>query len=154
MPSRRDQIRMTPEEMEAFLASRTVGVLGTIDATGAPHLVNMSYVYRDGDIVFTSFGKAQKITNLRRNPRASFLVEVPERYDKIKGVLVRGQVTLYEGAEAALPWLREIGRANRTGGGGGMPSIDLEAIASKRAVCVLHPDRVTSWDHSRLGGVY
>src|SRR3954454_19530805 len=101
MPSRRDQIRMTRPEIEAFLQSQSVGVLGTVDATGAPHMVNMAYLFRDGAILFSSFAKAQKVVNLPRHARASFLAEIPVMYHEIRGVLARGDVRVIDDPKAA-----------------------------------------------------
>ncbi|MFN0091106.1 MAG: pyridoxamine 5'-phosphate oxidase family protein [Acidimicrobiales bacterium] len=154
MPSRREQIRMTPEEVEAFLTSRTSGVLGTVDATGAPHLVHMGYLYRDGELVFSSFAKAQKVVNLRRCPRASFLVEIPSPYHEIRGVLLRGDVTLSEDYDVVLRAMQEVQAAAEAASTDPLPPIDLPDVARKRVICRLKPDHIASWDHSRLGGVY
>jgi PPOX class probable F420-dependent enzyme len=154
MPSRREQIRMTPQEAEAFLESHSLGVLGTVDATGAPHMIHMSYLYRDGVIWFSSFAKAQKILNLRRHPRASFLVEIPDPYDQIRGVLVRGDVTLIEDYDVVLSSMEEIRRVQRSRNSSPQPEVDVARVAAKRVLCSLKPDHIASWDHSRLGGVY
>ena len=153
MPSRRDQIRMTEPEIEAFLESRSVGVLGTVDATGAPHMVNMAYIFRDGAILFSSFAKAQKVVNLRRHPRASFLVEIPDPYHEIRGVLARGDVRVIDDPEGVRSAMEEI-QAAQLRRNSPQPPVDVGRVAPKRVLCVLEPDHIASWDHSRLGGAY
>jgi len=66
------QIVMTDEAVNAFLAVEWSGVLGTIGPDGAPHLATVSFGLVDGSVVFTSYGKAQKIVNLGeiRGPRS------------------------------------------------------------------------------------
>ncbi len=87
MASRRDLIRMSDEEVWAFLTEQRFGVLGTTGPDGAPHMVNVGFLVEDRRIVLTSFAAAQKVRNLERQPTASFLVEVPWPYHQIRGVL-------------------------------------------------------------------
>lgn len=154
MPSRRQQIRMTPQEVDAFLTSHSVGILGTVDATGAPHMINMAYLYRDGEILFSSFAKAQKIVNLVRQPRASFLVEIPSPYHEIRGVLARGPVTMTDEFDAIYPMMEEIRLNTWRHSDAAQPEVNTAELAKKRVLCSLKPDHIASWDHSRLGGVY
>jgi hypothetical protein len=42
--------------------------------------VAMGYRYKDGVIYMTYYGKAQKVVNVRRNPKVGVMVEVGERY--------------------------------------------------------------------------
>jgi PPOX class probable F420-dependent enzyme len=154
VPSRREQIRMTQPEIEAFLASHSVGVLGTVDATGAPHMINMAYLYRDGEILFSSFAKAQKIVNLQRHPRASFLVEIPDPYHEIRGVLARGDVRVIDDHDVVRSTMEEIRLTQLRRSSSAQPPVDVARIAPKRVLCALKPDHIASWDHSRLGGVY
>ena len=72
---RREQIKLSPEEETEFL--RTVGkaALATLDKEGFPHVVAMNFVARDGAILMTSFGKAQKVINVRRNSKVAVMVE-------------------------------------------------------------------------------
>lgn len=154
MPSRRTQIKMTDEEIAAFLDRQTLGVLGSLDAHGAPHLVNVTYQYIDGAIVFSSFLKAQKVVNLRRNPKASFLVEVTDPYHEIQGVLMAGTAQLIDDYETVLAMMAAISENQQRKAGGPLPEMDLAQVATKRAIVSLRPERVTSWDHRRLGGVY
>ena len=70
MASRREQIVMTPAEVDAFLGvPRTLNV-ATIGPSGHPHLVAMWYGFLDGKVAFWTFAKSQKILNLRRDPLA------------------------------------------------------------------------------------
>src|SRR5215470_5030637 len=66
--NRRQQIRLSPGEQAEFFRERRKGALATIDKDGFPHVVAMNYFSRDGAFYMTSYGKAQKVVNIRRNP--------------------------------------------------------------------------------------
>ena len=59
--------------------------------TGHPHLVAMWYTMVGGNAVFWTFGKSQKIVNLRRDPKMTGLVESGDSYDQLRGVELRGR---------------------------------------------------------------
>ena len=107
----RKLIRMAPEEMAQFLESVMNAALATLDRDGYPHLVAMSFA-RDanGDIIMTSFGKAQKVLNLQRDPRAAVMVERGLAYDKLQGVMIRGRAEIVEGVDAVLAAMHQVMR--------------------------------------------
>ena len=72
MPSRRHQIVMSDEEIAAFLEAQRVMNVATVGPSGHPHLVAMWYAVLDGQPVFWTFGKSQKIANLRRDDKLTF----------------------------------------------------------------------------------
>jgi nitroimidazol reductase NimA-like FMN-containing flavoprotein (pyridoxamine 5'-phosphate oxidase superfamily) len=85
MPSRRDNIRMSDEEIRAYLKDHSRIILVTNGPDGLPHPVPMNYGLDDQDrILITSFRKSQKVRNLERDPRASLLVESGETYADLK----------------------------------------------------------------------
>lgn len=150
--SDRDAISMRAEEMQAFLAEPHKLQLATLDRTGAPHLVTMYYDMFDGRIGFWSYAKAQKIVNLRRDPRLTCLVETGDDYASLRGVSIQGRARLVEGYEE----VREVGRRvyGRYIEGGITAELQpfIEDQARKRVAVFVEPDKVTSWDHRKLGG--
>src|ERR1700730_11943576 len=88
--SRRDEIQFTPEEQASFLSQPHKAALATIDKEGFPHVVAMGYHYKEGVIYMTSYGKAQKVVNIRRNPKVGVMVEAGKRYAELRGVMIRG----------------------------------------------------------------
>lgn len=155
--SRREQIRMSGAEVTDFLRSRHTGTLATIGPDGIPHQANLGYLVDDeGAVAMTSFAKAQKVSNLRRNPRASFLVELTGEYSEIRGVLLRGEVELAEEPAVVRPiffGVREAAAA-RAGGEHQLVQTDMELHAPKRVALVFRARKIVSWDHRKLGGVY
>ena len=61
MPSRRDQIRMSEEEQVQFIDEQKSLQVATINRDGTPHLSTLWFDVVDGDIVFETFTKSQKI---------------------------------------------------------------------------------------------
>ena len=61
MPSRRDQIRMSKEEQAQFIGEQKSLQVATINRDGTPHLSTLWFDVVDGDIVFETFTKSQKI---------------------------------------------------------------------------------------------
>src|SRR3546814_34513 len=92
--SRRDQIRMTDEEVAEFLSGRHTMNVATANHDGTIHLVAMWYAVLDGDPVFWTFGKSQKIRNLERAPGITCLVESGEEYAELQGVEIVGRGTV------------------------------------------------------------
>ena len=55
--SRRDAIKMTPEEVDAFLAEEKTVTCATNGLHGFPHLMPLWYVLRDGRIWAWTYAK-------------------------------------------------------------------------------------------------
>jgi PPOX class probable F420-dependent enzyme len=156
MSSRRDQIRMSDEEVFAFLEKQRCGVLGTVGPGGLPHMVNVGYLVIDRRIVFSSFAAAQKVKNVLRAGQASFLVEVAWPYNEIQGVLLSGPTTVDADTQHLVEVTSRIQRehAQMSGTTEGTPEIDVARHAPKRVVIYIEPTRIVSWDHRRLAGTY
>jgi len=150
---RRDAIQLTPEERDEFLRQAKTIVLSTIDQRGYPHSIAMWYVM-DGDAcVMTTYAKSQKAMNIRRNPKVALMAESGTTYDTLKGVLVRGRAELISDVDFCASVLARVHQKMS----GSMPEGIEEALkaqARKRVVIKVIPERTSSWDHSKLGGVY
>ena len=62
----RRQIQLSEAEQTAFLAANRKTALATLDQDGFPHLVAMTVGVKDGAYYMTSYAKAQKVMNIRR----------------------------------------------------------------------------------------
>ena len=148
--NRRRQIQLSPEEQAAFFREHRKAALATLDQHGFPHVVAMSYFAKDGAFYMTSYGKAQKVVNIRRNPKVALMIESGSAYAELRGVMVRGHCEIIEGAEAVTAAFAGDGR----GAGGATasrPSGSADS-APKRVVLKIIPEKITSWDHRKLGG--
>ena len=155
MPSRRVDLAMTAAEVDAFLDEQRVLNVATISPTGHPHLVAMWYIVRDGKVMFWTFGKSQKVTNLRRDPKMTGLVEAGETYDELRGVELVGAARLVEDYAEILEIGTQLGvRYDVAGVRSGAARPFLEAQARKRIGVLFDVERTVSWNHSKLAGVY
>jgi hypothetical protein len=155
MPSRREQITMSPEEVDAFLAATRTLNVATIGPTGHPHLVAMWYGFLDGQVAFWTFAKSQKIVNLRRDPKLSALAEEGTTYEQLRGVELVGEGRIIEDRDAIVAIGLSV--AGRHAGPSALTDEArpfIEAQAGKRLGVVIDVDRVVSWDHTKLGGTY
>ncbi|MGE5268301.1 MAG: pyridoxamine 5'-phosphate oxidase family protein [Thiohalocapsa sp.] len=145
----RPDIRLTPDEQDAFLRANRKCALATIDPNGFPHIVAMNFAVRDGVYYMTSYGKAQKVVNLRRNPKAALMVETGSAYAELKGVMVRGHCEIIDASdevEQVFAWMAEDRREPRPAGAA--------RSAPKRVVLKIVPAKTVTWDHAKLGGRY
>jgi PPOX class probable F420-dependent enzyme len=150
---------MTPVEAADWLEQGANCSLATVDHDGYPHVVAMAYAMDKGDVVMTSFAKAQKVKNLRRNPHAAIMVESGKAYHSLKGVMIRGRGEIIENTESALEVLGLVGRRMARANGSGQPRSEpvndpivqqARGLAAKRVVIRIHPEKWASWDHSKL----
>ena len=156
----RKDITMSEAEVLDFLETSTVLQVATIGKDGTPHLAPMWFFVEDGKVVFRSFTKSQKIVNLIRDPRLTVLAEAGDAYEELRGVMIKGTASLIEDPEYVLAAYGRL--AARYPMVGSEPvELDPEALeaafgrfAAKNTVVVVEPERVTSWDHRKLGGAY
>ena len=152
---------MTPAEAQAFIESHRELALATLDREGFPHLVAMNYGIDNGEIVMSSFAKAQKVVNLRRDPRVTVMIDSGKSYNTLKGVMIRGKAEITQGPQAVARVMRLIGLM----GTGKSPAEAAAAAdaskeepgpqAYKRVIIRIKPTKWSSWDHSKLpAGTY
>jgi len=156
--SSRNQIKMDPTEVAAYLAEQRTIQVATIGPRGRPHLAPLWYAVAgtDGDrpvLVTWTYAKSQKAANLRRLPQATVLVESGATYTELRGVSMECDVEVTDDYSRVL----EIGTAlvDRYG-----PAYEadratmlaaFEKQATKRVGLVLTATRVVTWDHSKMG---
>lgn len=156
MPSRRQLIRMTPEEVRSYLSGQRRIVLVTTGPDGMPHPLPMNYGLDDeGRVLITSFRKSQKVKNLERDPRATLLVESGEAYADLKAVVLYCEVELITDPDAIAASMRQV-RADTAMADSlsADMSEQVHASLSKRVVLRCTPFRTVSWDHGKLDGFY
>src|SRR6266508_460140 len=150
---RRDLIRMDDGEVQEFLQGRHTMNVGTINHDGSIHLVAMWYGFLDGRPAFWTYGRSQKILNLERNPKITCLVETGDVYEDLKGVELVGRAEIVKDREP----LMQIGRSvfeRYIGQWSEEMQPFLDRTGAKRFGVVVDVERVVSWDHAKLGGVY
>src|SRR5215831_3575730 len=98
--NRRRQIQLSPDEQAAFFREQRKGALATLDQHGFPHVVAMNFFAKDGAFFMTSYAKAQKVVNVRRNPKVALMIEAGDAYAELRGVMVRGRCEIIDGVDA------------------------------------------------------
>src|SRR3954462_9301119 len=102
---RRAQIRMSDDEVQAFLAEERTVICATNGPRGWPHLMPLWYVLRptrDGgapEIWAWTFSKSQKAVNIGRDARATLQVEAGDSYDALRGVMFECDVVVHDAVE-------------------------------------------------------
>src|ERR687890_2305903 len=95
MASRRDQIRMSDDELRDFLDEQKIVSIATLGPNGRPHLVPLWYVPQpDGTLTGWTYAKSQKAKNLERDPRATLQVEDGVSYEELRGVMLECDVAV------------------------------------------------------------
>jgi PPOX class probable F420-dependent enzyme len=151
--SRRAEITMSAAEIEAFLAVEHVLTVATLGRDGWPHLMPLWYVLRDGLPVATTYGRSQKIRNLERDPRCTLQVEAGDRYDDLRGVMVKAEAVLDRDPAV----VEQVERAVFSRYHGREPdeaeAASLVRQASKRVALAFVVRESASWDHRKLASV-
>ena len=153
MASSRSSVKMGEEEIEQFLRANMKVQIATVGPDGAPHLTTLFYVMVDGQMFFWTYGRSQKIQNLRRDPRITCLVEDGEDYFELRGVTIQGKARLVEEYDD----IRALGArvAKRMAGNVDLGDFGDEIVdkqARKRVGIVVEPVKVASWDHHKMAG--
>jgi PPOX class probable F420-dependent enzyme len=150
MTNQRAQIVMSDDEVREFLHQQRSSTVATYGPQGRIHLVGMWYAVRDGHVWIETKRKAQKVVNLRRDPRMSFLVEAGQTYDQLRGVALEGRGVIIEDPDVV--WDVCVDVFNRYNGDYSEEMKPfVEFMAKNRVVVRLDVDRTRSWDHRKLG---
>jgi hypothetical protein len=153
VPSRREQIEMSDEEIHGFLAEKMVMQCATNGPRGLPHLVPLWFVSEGTDLISWTYAKSQKAKNLERDPRATIGIEDGVEYHELRGVTLECDVELQRDAEL----VKEAGLKLFARYAGDLnPEIRdmVAAQAQKRIGLRFVASRVMSWDHRKLGEAY
>jgi PPOX class probable F420-dependent enzyme len=127
---------MSELEIAEFVIQQRTGTLATMGLDGQPHLVAMWYAVIDDVIWFEAKRKSQKVVNLRRDNRASFLIESGLTYQTLRGVSFEGRGEVFDDDTTMWP----VGVSQRVQSG-----------LFNRVVIRLNVERVRTWNHRKLG---
>ncbi len=153
MANARDRIRLTQAEQDELLEDARTIHIASLSPDGRPHLVPMWFARDDdGLIVFSTYGTSQKIKNLERDPRITVLAEAGSAYDEVRGVSIDGTAEVIRDPHVTMRTLQLVGaRTNGQPRPDPDPDAEPPPVAYKRVTVRIHPQRVRSWDHSKIG---
>jgi len=154
--SRRDQIKLSEEELGELLENERIAIVSSNGPRGWPHSMPLWYVPRDGEVWAWTYAKSQKVRNLERDPRATVLVETGRQYGELRGAMIEAEAQLHRDFETVIGFAEELTLRYAEG----ISSVEgdaraaLEAQAPKRVAIQFRELRVATWDHRKLGGTY
>ena len=163
MASRREQIRMSDEEVVEFLDQEKTMICATNGVSGWPHLMPLWFVVRNTgpegvpELWAWTCATSQKTKNLERDARASLQIEAGEEYQVLRGVMFETEVVIHREVDDVLALGMEIFARYTPGLEEGLSEEVTEMIrgqAAKRVAFQFVEQRRVSWDHRKLGGVY
>lgn len=156
MPSRRELIAMTPDEVSAYLRSRTRMIVVSNGPGGFPHPMPMNYALDGEDrILITTFAKSQKVRNLERDDRAALLVESGESYEELQSVILYARAEiLTDPADVAAGHAQMASKPQTAPARAAEKEEQIRASMAKRVIVRFTPERTISWDHAKLGAFY
>ncbi len=117
--------------VEGLLAQSPVGRLGTIGREGYPMVKPLNFVYREGRVYFHCAREGEKITDIERDSRVCFEVDLPIAFVKGEGspckadyryqsVILTGRAHMVEEYEEKLGALRALMEKYQPEGGYGV----------------------------------
>ncbi len=154
MSSRRDAIRMSHDEIVAFLEEQKTLTIATIGRDGWPHLMPLWYVSRERALWAWTFAKSQKVRNLERDPRCTLQLETGTEYQELRGVMFKAEAVIHREVDDV--WQIGAALAQRYGGAQVTPEVEaaLRAQAAKRVALEFTLGALATWDHRKLAGAY
>lgn len=149
------RLRLSEAELDALLRAERTMRIATHGPGARINLTPMAFGWAGGAIY--TFGRGQKVANLRRDPVATVLVDVGEAWRELKGVMLQGHARVLETAEdeAADPHLTaaqfEVGRkAGLKDESGAIKPHAATASGNSRRWIVFRPEHIVSWDNAKL----
>jgi PPOX class probable F420-dependent enzyme len=145
-------LRLSPDEAWSFLDRAHTGIFTTLRSDGSPVALPVWFVTLDRTVCIGAPAGTNKIARVRRDPRASFLVEEGERWAELQAVHLSGRVEIVTDEELVMQVGRALDekyQAFRTASTS-MPKATQKHYA-QRTILRLHPEgRILSWDNSRI----
>ena len=97
-------VRLTEDEAWDVLEGSHTGILTTLRADGRPVTLPGWFVVLDRTVCLRTPNRAKKVKRVRRDPRASFLVEAGQRWAELCAVHLSGTVVEVDD-EATKAWI-------------------------------------------------
>jgi nitroimidazol reductase NimA-like FMN-containing flavoprotein (pyridoxamine 5'-phosphate oxidase superfamily) len=154
-PKRRG-VRMDRDEAWDYVQKAHTGILTTLRKDGVPIAIPLWFAIVDGRIYFRTRGK--KLGRIKRDERASFLVEAGKRWAELSAVHFTGRAEIVEpGEELAARIKAETDRKYadlrvQPDGTKDVSKKQDQYMKEQGAIVCFTPDeRILSWDNTRLG---
>ncbi len=152
---RRDLIRMNNDEIWEFIASQKNVQVATQGKDGWPHLTTLWFAIDEGDVILETFTKSQKVKNLERDDRISLLFESGSEYEELCAVVIYGRAELIRDPEEVHHLHMSVLLRNNTRDYPEEMLVEAtRSMVHKKTAIRIKPERIVSWDHSKLDVAY
>jgi PPOX class probable F420-dependent enzyme len=145
-------IRLSEEEIQAFLGASHTGILSTLRRDGSPAVMPLWFVVVYGSVFVRTLAGSHKAAHLRRDSRVSFMVESGAAWAELTAVVIHGRAVLETDPEL----LARVDQAlaakyERFGMPAATPGKTREHYAAERVHARIVPEgRILTWDNSKL----
>lgn len=147
-------LKMTMDEVDELMSHESRLRIASIGPGTDINLTPMTFGWANGSVYI--FGRGQKVANLRKNPTATILVDVGERWPELRGVMMRGSAIVLENEaeERADEHLKDaqfnLGSKHGLKKQGEVQPYMATASGKSRRWIVFKPKTIVSWDNARL----
>jgi PPOX class probable F420-dependent enzyme len=145
-------IRLTDDEAWNVIAASDVGVLTTLRADGWPVSLPVWFVAHERTVCLAAPTGTKKVARVRRDPRASFLVESGALWSELRAVHLTGlvEIVTQDSLKRLIADAIDEKYATRRTDQAAMPT-GVQDRYRDRTFLQLRPEsRVLSWDNSRI----
>jgi nitroimidazol reductase NimA-like FMN-containing flavoprotein (pyridoxamine 5'-phosphate oxidase superfamily) len=145
-------IRLSDDEAWEMIERSHTGILTTLKADGWPVTLPVWFVVADRTIGMMAPSRTKKVSRIRRDPRATFLVESGERWADLRAVHLSGTVEeILDDAgrdriDALLDQKYAAFRPVRTA----LPSATQDHYANRTFLRFVPGPRILTWDNRRI----
>ena len=137
-------VSMTDEELAGFLANAWTARVATVSSDGWPHAIPLWFVWHRGTLYLNTTRGNRTVRNLEADPRAAVTIDDGERYDELRGAVLRG--TMAEApADADLEAV--TGAFGAKYFGGNQPHF---TQWRDRFFLAMEPEHISSWDFRKI----
>jgi PPOX class probable F420-dependent enzyme len=146
-------IRLTEDEAWKAIDSAHTGILTTLRRDGVPIALPVWFAVEDRTVVLMTPASTKKVRRVRRDPRASFLVEFGEKYVELRGVHLTGRIEIVDDG-AAKAGVEEAVNAKYAAfrpAAGALPERAQAFYAQQAFLRFVPSGRILTWDNARLG---
>ncbi|MFF4395392.1 pyridoxamine 5'-phosphate oxidase family protein [Streptomyces sp. NPDC001480] len=144
------KIMMTTGEVDEFLTTQRTCRVATVSANGAPHVSALWYAWDGVSLWLYSVVRSKRWTDLSRDPRVAIVVDSGEEYDQLRGVELTGTMEFVGEVPRIGELCAELDTAETLFARKNF-GLDEMPHDGRHAWARLTPDKIVSWDFSKLG---
>ncbi len=145
-------IRLTPSEAWDVVTASHTGVLTTLRRDGTPVTLPVWFVVDQQTIALMTPSGTKKVSRIRRDPRASFLVESGERWEELRAVHLTGRVAVVDDSDAIARIAAALNDkySGFRPGTSALPAQTRDYYAAQTFLRFTPEGRMLTWDNARI----